>query len=682
MAARVMRAGLVLAAGLGAQAAGSNVASVTPIQKVLELMDGMLEKGIAEKKSEEVKYTAFAQWCGDTTRTKGDEIAAGDALIEKLEASIAKSASEIRSLTDRINELDEDVGRWTKDKASAADVRDKEAVDFKATVLDYTESIDAITGAIAVLKKQASPTAQAEALVQVQALALVPAAAKSALTAFLQRSRQPDEMLFREAPEAYGYEFQSGGVVDMLNKLSDEFSTKKTELEAEEMSAQHAFENMAQQLTDNVENAEHEISKKKQVRADTEAAKAEAEGDLAQTQKDRAEDQTYLDDMTALCNQKGTDYASRQELRAQEIGALQKAIEVISSKTVAGAGEEHLPSASFVQRRATSFVQLKSSEASPWQTRAAAFLSGRAESSGSRLLAEVAQRAAADPFTKVKKMIKDLISKLMEEGTAETEHKGWCDSELNANKVTREARTQDVAELSGEIEGLTAEIAQLTQDIADLAAAVKELDDNMAASTAERTDSKAANEKTIKEAKEAQAAVEEAIAVLKDYYAQSATATAFAQQTQTPLEDAPETFDKPYQGMMPEGGSVVDFLEVILSDFTRLESETAATEAAEQDAYEKFAFESKKDKALKQNESEHKSNRVTDKESALHSAQEELKSTQEQLQAANDYYEKLKPSCVDSGINYEERVRLREEEMQSLQEALKILTGQDLPTMS
>jgi len=192
-----MRAGLVLAAGLGAQAAGRNVASVTPIQKVLELMDGMLEKGIAEKKSEEVKYSAFAQWCGDTTRTKGDEIAAGDAQIEKLEASIAKSASKIRSLTDRINELDEDVGRWTKDKASAADVRDKEAVDFKATVLDYTESIDAITGAIAVLKKQASPTAQAEALVQVQALALVPAAAKSALTAFLQRSQQPDEMLFR-----------------------------------------------------------------------------------------------------------------------------------------------------------------------------------------------------------------------------------------------------------------------------------------------------------------------------------------------------------------------------------------------------------------------------------------------------------------------------------------------------
>lgn len=678
MMSHIVKTGVLFAASYGAQASSRNVASVTPIQKVLELMDGMLEKGIAEKKSEEVKYTAFNQWCGDQTRIRNDEIAAGDAEIERLNAFIEKSESEIRQLTDRIDELDADVGRWTKDKASAADVRDKEAVDFKATVVDYTESIDAIAGAIQVLKKQSSPTAQAEALIQVTKQRLVPAAAKKALTALLQ---QPDEMLFREAPEAYGYEFQSGGVVDMLLKLQDEFTTKKRELQFEEMNAQHAFEQMTQQLVDNIENAEHEISKKKQVRADTQAAKAEAEGELADTEKARAEDQTYLDDMTALCNQKAADFASRQELRAQEIGALQKAIEVISSKTVAGAGETYLPSASFVQRRASALVQVKSGESSPWQQRAASFLADAAQSSGSRLLSEAAQRVAADPFVKVKKMVKDLISKLMEEATSETEHKGWCDAELAKNKQTRESRTQDVADLTAEIEDLTATIAQLTQDIADLAAAVKELDDAMAASTAERTESKATNEQTIKEAKEAQAAVEEATAVVKDYYAKSAEATAFAQQSQTPGEDAPETFDKPYQGMLPEGGNVVDFLEVILSDFTRLESETAATEAAEQDEFETFMFESKKDKALKQNESGHKANMKTNKESALHSAEEELKMNEDQLKAANDYYDKLKPSCVDSGINYEERVKLREEEIQSLQEALKILQGQDLPTM-
>merc|ERR1719335_1435643 len=115
-------------------------------------------------------------------------------------------------------------------------------------------------------------------------------------------------------------------------------------------------------------------------------------------------------------------------------------------------------------------------------------------------------------------------------------------------------------------------------------------------------ESKATNEQTIKEATEAQSAVEEAIAVVKDYYAKSAEATALAQesQAQTPLEDAPETFDKPYKGMMPEGGNVVDFLEVVLTDFARLESDTTTAEATELSEYKKYYNESEVDKALKE----------------------------------------------------------------------------------
>merc|ERR1719230_2131452 len=116
----------------------------------------------------------------------------------------------------------------------------------------------------------------------------------------------------------------------------------------------------------------------------------------------------------------------------------------------------------------------------------------------------VAQRTEEDPFKKVKKMIKDLVYKLMEEATEEAEHKGWCDTELVTNKQTRDAKAEDVNTLTQEIEDLTAEIAALVQDIEELTAEIAELDASMARATADRRASKEKNEATIADAKEAQ----------------------------------------------------------------------------------------------------------------------------------------------------------------------------------
>merc|ERR1719217_88289 len=352
------------------------------------------------------------------------------------------------------------------------------------------------------------------------------------------------------------------------------------------------------------------------VKAEREQDKADAEKDLAQTTADRDEDQKYLDDLTALCTQKRADFAKRQELRQGELDAIDKAIEIISSAAVAGSAEKHLPT--LLQSGQVSLAQLRSKEQNPVQERVAAFLADRGEVLKSKLLSLLAQKVADDPFKKVKKMIKDLIYKLMEEARQEAEHKGWCDTELTTNKQTRDKKSADVEALKAEIEELTADIAQLTQDISDLQAAVKELDEAMAKATEDRQASKEKNQATIAEAKEAQEAVTQALAVLKDFYAKAGEATALDQQS--PGEDAPESFDAPYKGMQSEGGGVIDFLEVIMADFQRLQSETETDEGAEQEEYEKFMFESKKDKALKENEIGHKTEKKTQQEGALHHA--------------------------------------------------------------
>merc|ERR1719171_3118206 len=189
-------------------------------------------------------------------------------------------------------------------------------------------------------------------------------------------------------------------------------------------------------------------------------------------------------------------------------------------------------------------------------------------------------------------MIKDLITKLMEEANEEAEHKGWCDTELSTNEQTRKEKTAAVETLHAEIDELEASIAKLTEDIGELTKAIAELDAAMAKATKLRTEEKAKNTETISDAGEAQTAVAQALTVLKEFYAKAAEATALVQ-----TKAEPEIFDEPYKGMGGESGGVVGMLEVIESDFARLESDTKASEATAQKEYDSFMTDSKVDKS-------------------------------------------------------------------------------------
>merc|ERR1719152_767955 len=81
-------------------------------------------------------------------------------------------------------------------------------------------------------------------------------------------------------------------------------------------------------------------------------------------------------------------------------------------------------------------------------------------------------------------------------------------------------------------------------------------------------------------------------------------------------------------------------LEVIESDFARLESETKAAEATAQKEYDEFMTDSEVDKAQKVKEIEHKTAKKQDQEQALVSTKEDLEGTQKELDAALAYFDK------------------------------------------
>merc|ERR1719287_342246 len=111
----------------------SSAAEVTPLQKVIQLMNGMLEKGKAEKHDEQVQYAAYKQFCDDTAGQKKAAISDADEQIGILEANIEKYTSDAAQLAKEIAGHDEDITVWNGDIKATTKVREIEKADFDAT---------------------------------------------------------------------------------------------------------------------------------------------------------------------------------------------------------------------------------------------------------------------------------------------------------------------------------------------------------------------------------------------------------------------------------------------------------------------------------------------------------------------------------------------------------------------
>merc|ERR1719261_1172525 len=276
-------------------------------------------------------------------------------------------------------------------------------------------------------------------------------------------------------------------------------------------------------------------------------------------------------------------------------------------------------------------------------------------------------------------MIKDMIVKLMEEANSEADKKGYCDTEMATNKMTRDNKQAEVDELTANVEEHTALSAKLSTEIKELSDAIAAIKAKQVSYTSLRNEEKEVNKVAIEDAKVAQAAVEKATAVLKDFYSKAAEGgSALLQDGAGLAQEMAQAAKAPYTGMQSASGGVMGFLDVILSDFARLQTETESAENMAQSDYDKFMDESTEDAEVKGTEMDHKEKKKISTDEANRSLKKELKLTQEELDKALTYYDKLKPDCVDQGTSYEDRVAMRKEEIVSLQEALKMLTGENL----
>jgi len=500
--------------------------------------------------------------------------------------------------------------------------------------------------------------------------------------------------------------------------LQDDFRKQLGTTQKEEMNSQHAYNMAASDHKDFIENSERavdEMGKEKNRKTEQKALDTKQK---QATEGVKAENEKTLSEMTTECTEKRLSFQEKQQLRAEEIEAIAKAIEILSSSEVSGNAEKYL---ALPQRKGASLAQAGSLRASGVHRRVREFLEHEGERLKSQRLVMLAEKVMADPFAKVKSMIDAMITRLLEEANQDAQHEGFCDTEMGKNKITRTKLSEDIDGLEAAIESGKATIESLAADTAQLTAEVAELEKAVAEATALRTDEKAKNKETIADAQSAQKAVAAATAVLKDFYAKASTATALVQQragapdprnwglkTSVKMgteewdalanpdfkgtegnnyagaldsghKEGMQTFGETEKGQQDEASyGVLGLLEIILADFANLEADTSAAEAAAQKAYERFMVECKESKATKEKKIELNSADQASAEAKLQEDTADLKATQDELLAADRVYEKLVPQCIDQGMTWEERVAARQAEIDSLKEALKLLSQSDI----
>jgi len=303
-----------------------------------------------------------------------------------------------------------------------------------------------------------------------------------------------------------------------------------------------------------------------------------------------------------------------------------------------------------------------------------------AQDTHSRALERLAVEVAAHlngPFDAVNNMIEKMIFRLMDEQKQEDEHKHWCDQEISKTDTMKEDKEEKIKNLKAEIKVETAEVAKLTNEIADAEKMIGEIKTFVKEATEIRQTGKKENALAIKDSKDAQSSLTNAIAVLEAFYKESGEIAKepweFIQKPVN-LGKNPATWDSSYTGVSDpdkQPGGIVSVLEGVLGDFTKMEAETVSQEAQDQSEFDDSMKSSAIDSAERTQEAKMKTAEKARRVDKIASLSSTKKDTDGELEKTNQYLTDLKPACVntDGGASYTDRKAARTKEITALKTA-------------
>jgi len=677
----------------------NNVA--TPMTKVVELLDGIKQKLEQDAETEAKLFNKYTLWCDREERDSLRTIKKTKAAISDLQATLQSEDAFRQKTSTEIEKIAAEVAGSEKDLKDAQTMREHERAAYLKVEKTLVESIDALERSIDVMNKKAMalPQTNSASIAHVASMLrrlterspdlALSAGQQSTLDAFFQNAaagqnrKTASDMNFLQIDShehdgtnqpSYGkYQSKAGGVTDTLQNILQKTKAEKNEQMKKEREAQFNFDLFALPLKREIEDGSKAMAQKKSQVAKSEQLSAEKTSELAAANEILKMTTKHVEEVKAECQQKYVDWHSRTAKRSDEIMAVQMALQILTSDAAKRfRGKQSLGSnvhlqLSFIQTKQTThraLAKLRNSGFPPL-----ALLATRAHDVSMR-----ASSTSADPFADVKKMVKEMIVKLMNEMAEEAEHKEWCDAEMSKSAKSKVNKEKDVSRLTSRIEELEAALAEIEDQLQTLTKDVAEAASATVQATKIRGEEKTTNLANIKEYQDAQVLLTNAMTVLKEFYEKDSFVQAGSDAA------PPATWEGGGDLEASSGGSgVIGILEIAIDDFAHLEQGTTAAENSAAREYDVFMKETQVQQAVWAKDMEYKNTAKIRIKSELQRAKSDLDGYQKELAAVNQYIEKLKPSCTTETDSYEERKARRDAELKGLQEALAILSGEAIP---
>jgi chromosome segregation ATPase len=642
---------------------------VSPVAKVIELMDGLTAKVKGDLAAEEMMMEEYSKWCDSEANEKEDAITSAKRTIGDLEAEMNDASARISELSTEVEELAGKISSADSDLKAAGELRKEEQASFAASEKELVETVDSLERATTLMKRnqvgsflqqrdQGDLKKVAQTLGKIIEASWVSKRDRAAVQALVQsaaaESDGDEDLSLTPQASTSSYESHGGGILEVFEDMKTKAEETLSDARTAEMKAQHSYEMLKQSLDTELDAMNKRMSQATTEKSGLEEAKASAEEQLAATQTTLADDKKYLAELQQSCSMKAAEWATRQKDAAGELAAIAKAKEVLESGVKV-----------FLQvsNKAKAHAADANGASDEKRERIDAILSKIVQSDHSFFFAQLRSEAREEgSFDKVKGLIESMIARLEKQAAEEADAKAFCDTETSKSKAKQADLTAKSDKSQVRIEKATAAIAELKTQIKTLQEQTAEMDAAQAEATSLRSKEHEEYLKASKDYKDSADAVANAIGVLQEYYSSGS----FVQAKEAPELGGAKT---------DIATTIMGMLEVAESDFTTLLAEAEASEKAAQSSYDKLAKQNAITKAANTEEVKDKEAHVKSEETALLNYKEDFATTGKELDAVLSYLDKLKPQCETKVMTYAERVAKREAEIEGLKEALEILSA-------